>query len=247
MIRLIPPVAVPAGGALIASSILSGSDHAFRERAIRESGFTKLSFFPSGRAALSHVLSRWKRDGRDEVVIPAYTCWSVAASIVHAGLRIRAADVDPLTLDYRSEALESACGDRTAAVVAVHLFARTADTRRVAAAAGSCGARWIDDAAQAIPQQFTGADAAIFSFGRGKPLALGGGGALLTAADSDWHTERSLRGGGLVAALQLGLTSWLGRPAWYRLPRGLPFLGIGTTIYNPNFDADAPFYRWQSC
>jgi len=244
--RLIPPVAVPAGGALIAASILSGSDQAFREHMIRESGFARLSFFPSGRAALSRVLSRWKRDGRDEVVIPAYTCWSVAASIVRAGLRIRAVDVDPLTLDYQPGALESACGERTVAVVAAHLFARTAHTQRIADAARSCGASWIDDAAQAIPFEFTGADAAILSFGRGKPFALGGGGALLTGAGGEAQTGSDPRSGGLFAALQLILTSWAGRPTWYRLPRALPFLQIGNTIYNPEFDADAPFYRWQA-
>jgi dTDP-4-amino-4,6-dideoxygalactose transaminase len=246
MIRLIPPIAVSVGPAGIAGAMVSGPDDAFRARLLRQIGAPRLSFFPSGRAALSHALAHWKRDGRDTVVVPAYTCWSVAASVVRAGLRVRAVDVDPNTLDYRAGRLENACDDRVVAVVAVQLFARTADTARIAGTARSCGARWIDDAAQAIPEQSSGSDATVLSFGRGKPLALGGGGALLSGSGEAWNGERSAAGGGWVSALRLGLTSLLGSPACYRLPRALPFLRIGATVYDPEFDADAPFYRWQA-
>ena len=109
MIRLIPPIAVPVGAFGIAGSMVSGASDTFRERMLHESGSAGISFFPSGRAALYHALIDWKRDGRDTVVVPAYTCWSVAASVVRAGLRVRAVDVDPLTLDYRAENLRNAC------------------------------------------------------------------------------------------------------------------------------------------
>ena len=69
MIRLIPPVAVPAGGTLIAGSVFSGSDAALRERLLRDSGQPDLAFFPSGRAALTCALSSFEFDGRDRVFV----------------------------------------------------------------------------------------------------------------------------------------------------------------------------------
>jgi len=49
----------------------------------------------SGREALRVALrAAAAGTGRDEVVLPAYTCWSVAAAAVAAGLKVRLADVD---------------------------------------------------------------------------------------------------------------------------------------------------------
>ena len=55
----------------------------------------------------------------------------------------------------------------------------------------------------------------------------------------------AVRGGGWVGAASLALTSVLARPAWYRIPQALPFLGIGRTIYDPGFDSAVPFHYWQ--
>src|SRR5256885_9780655 len=42
---------------------------------------------------------------RREVVIPAYTCFSVPSAIVRAGLGIRLCDVDPETFDFDHDLL----------------------------------------------------------------------------------------------------------------------------------------------
>src|SRR5690606_8611336 len=56
----------------------------------------------SGRAAMTLILQSMRRAAgdprRQEVLIPAYTCYSVPASIARAGLRPRLIDVDPQTL-----------------------------------------------------------------------------------------------------------------------------------------------------
>ncbi|MDL1962441.1 MAG: DegT/DnrJ/EryC1/StrS family aminotransferase, partial [Deltaproteobacteria bacterium] len=52
----------------------------------------------SGRAVLYLLLETLKRkdeERRDEVLIPGYTCYSVAASAAKAGLKIRVYDIDP--------------------------------------------------------------------------------------------------------------------------------------------------------
>jgi len=58
----------------------------------------------SGKAAFTLILLALKElaPGRDEVLIPAFTCYSVPSSVVRAGLRIRLCDlrVDSLDFDF---------------------------------------------------------------------------------------------------------------------------------------------------
>src|SRR5262249_30572436 len=129
-------------------------------------------------------LRRAASPGRDEVLVPAYTCWTVPASVVRAGLRVRLVDVDPVSLDLDPAALAAAPTGRLASVIATHLFARTSDVAAVAMAlaARDPGVRIVEDAAQAWPA--SGGHSAwpvVLSFGRGKALPLGGGGALLAS------------------------------------------------------------------
>ena len=55
----------------------------------------------SGRAAMTTILQVMHESaadpGRDEVIIPGYTCYSVPASIARAGLKPRLCDIDPET------------------------------------------------------------------------------------------------------------------------------------------------------
>ena len=67
-----------------------------------EQGARSTFLVSSGRAALTILLEALRRRSeRREVVIPAYTCFSVASAIARAGLTIRLCDVDPVTLDLR--------------------------------------------------------------------------------------------------------------------------------------------------
>ncbi|MBL0699317.1 MAG: DegT/DnrJ/EryC1/StrS family aminotransferase [Desulfosarcina sp.] len=55
----------------------------------------------SGRALLYLLLASLKKKDsgkRTEVLIPGYTCYSVAAAIARAGLKIKVYDLDPATL-----------------------------------------------------------------------------------------------------------------------------------------------------
>jgi dTDP-4-amino-4,6-dideoxygalactose transaminase len=251
--RLIPPVAVPVAVGRIAAlaldprSIRDGREFA-GALAVRL-GRPSVQLFGSGRAALAAWLRAVAAPGRDEVVVPAYTCFSVPASAVRAGLRVRLVDVDPATLGTDPRAVAEAVGPRTAAVVTAHLLDASADAEAIALAAKQRdpAVRVIEDAAQAWPPASRGSgaiDAVLLSFGRGKPLPLGGGGAL---ASADPRVERAPapRRGGLGAAAALAGAAALARPRWYRLPDSIPGLGIGVTTYDPEFDA-APLRRWQA-
>lgn len=178
-------------------------------------------------------------------MVPAYTCWSVPAAVVRAGLRVRTVDVDPDSLDLDGESLDRVDPRGLVAAVGAHLFARSCDLERMTDRFGGEEIPVIEDAAQAWPKDINArVHATVLSFARGKPLALGGGGAILfpSAARLD---SGATAPGGWDRAIALVATELLARPAWYRIPAAVPWLGIGTTVYDPRFDLTQRFYRWQ--
>ncbi len=207
----------------------------------------EMEVFPvsSGRAGLYQTFQACKKEneGARDVVISAYTCWSVAAAALRAGLRLHLVDIDPGTLDFGGD-LERSSPESPLAVVTHNLFGFPNDLSRAAAAAGRWGARLVDDAAQGFGAEIGGggararADATVLSFGRGKALpALGGGAVLFPEGNTlarAW--ERLAKGGRGSRSL---LRAWAYRIFFsrtcYRYPAALPFLRIGETTYDERF------------
>jgi dTDP-4-amino-4,6-dideoxygalactose transaminase len=198
-------------------------------------------FGPSGRSLLYNLLKILfeKTDRlRNEVLIPDYTCYSVAAAIVKAGLKIRFYDLDPKTLTPDRNSLELNCSKLTLAVISQHLFGIPIDLTAFGDITASTGAYHIEDAAQAFGCQDhgkplgTAGDFGLFSFGRGKPLPLGGGGALV----SNHHDvnrmlpaiEASSKWNPLVITM---MTQIVAKPYLYGLAEMLP-IGLGETIFH---------------
>ena len=151
-------------------------------------GFTP-TFHSSGREAMRFAFAALaERSGRDEVVLPAYCCYSLAASAVAAGLRIRLVDVD---VHGRIDpgALARIPLDRVVAVVVANLFGLPEPIGPIRGVLGAEPVAVIDDAAQAIGATThdgsVGArgEVGVLSFGRGKPVSALGGGALLWRED----------------------------------------------------------------
>ena len=150
----------------------------------------------SGTAALAiAALAAGIRPG-DEVIVPAHTFIASALGITHAGARPVFCDVDPATGLIDPASAECLIGERTAAIVAVHLYGQACDMKQLRALTDRHGLALIEDAAQAhgarFGQQRVGGfgAAACFSFYPSKNLgALGDGGAICT--DSDEIAERS--------------------------------------------------------
>jgi dTDP-4-amino-4,6-dideoxygalactose transaminase len=248
---VIPPIAVPTSPGRIARSFLTRTTDGkagFHDALASSTGRSRVALFGSGRAALAAAVAPLRRDDRDEVLVPAYTCWTVPAAVVRAGLRVRVVDVDPATLDLDAASVDRAALSRVAAVVTAHLFSRSSDVggwcRRFRSADPSI--RVIEDAAQAWPDpRVNAADAVVLSFGRGKPVALGGGGALLDGAAAA-AAEARLREGGAARMAALAAAALLGGPATYRIPASIPALGLGETVYEPAFDMSAAMFAWQA-
>lgn len=204
----------------------------------------QLTFYRSGTEALSTALSLARQD-RDikrppEVILPAYGCPDLIAASEYAGLRVRLVDVCSEVWGYDAVKLRSAFSANTAAVVGVNLLGSgdQQDLLRDLSEAHRC--RLIQDSAQYLPDlaapRWCG-DAVILSFGRGKPLNLLHGGALLSRCDTvsisaepNPEPTRSRLLSSSAAALAFNLAT---HRFVYRFASRLPILKIGGTRYTP--------------
>jgi dTDP-4-amino-4,6-dideoxygalactose transaminase len=159
-------------------------------------------------------------------------------------------DLDPTTLGPDWTSLRRALDQGAGVVVAVHLYGIPVDLAAMQDLAGAAGAVVIEDAAQATGATLGGKPAgslgryAVLSFGRGKGMTGGRGGALLLNSSPDaraprlpalTHRSSSLRDAALL------LAQWaLARPSVYRLPLSIPALRLGETIYHAPSPAGSP-------
>ena len=207
--RTLPPTAAPVGAAALLAALRAvprgGASAMTIETELAEYlGVRHTFLLSSGKAALTLLLQALKslRPGRS-VAIPAFTCFSVPAAVVKAGLRPVLVDVDPRTFDFESASLARAFEDPDLlAIVPTHLFGLPADLTRLRRLRGTGPAFIVEDAAQALGVQSStgrrvggGGDAAIFSLGRGKHLSAGGGGFIATDDLEIALQRRGTRGG----------------------------------------------------
>jgi len=197
----------PAGTPVSLFDIASGLTdaplraHARLCAAMREvSGLAHAWPVSSGRAAMVLVLRAMRaaaRDPRrDEVIVPAYTCYSVPAALEIAGLKPRLCDIDARTLGMDPRLLERRDFSRTLAVISANLYGMP---NELAAIEGICRQRGVfllDDSAQALGASLDGravgsfGDAGLYSFDKGKIISTMQGGAIVC------------RGGELATAIE---------------------------------------------
>jgi dTDP-3-amino-3,4,6-trideoxy-alpha-D-glucose transaminase len=133
----------------------------------------------------------------DEVVTQANTCVPTVTGIVSAGATPVLCDVDPRSGVMDLDSLEAALGERTRAVVPVHLYGQCADTESIVELCAPRDIKVVEDCAQAHGAELRGrgagtnGEAGAFSFYPTKNLgAMGDGGAVVT---SDAETAERLR------------------------------------------------------
>jgi dTDP-3-amino-3,4,6-trideoxy-alpha-D-glucose transaminase len=137
----------------------------------------------NGTDALTIALRALGVGPGDEVVCPSLTFYATAEAIVNAGATPVFCDVDPDTWCMTADTARPAIGERTAALVPVHLFGNVAPVPELRA----LGVPVLEDVAQAAGASLHGTtagalgDAATFSFFPSKNLpCLGDGGAIAT-------------------------------------------------------------------
>src|SRR6266571_3513589 len=140
----------------------------------------------SGTSALQIALRATLSDRPGApVALPAYCCYDVATAAAGAGVPVVLYDVAAHTLAPDLPSLEQALDRGARAIVVAHLYGMPVDIRPIRERAAQAGAIVIEDAAQGIGAAIGNAPVgtigslSILSFGRGKGLSTGGGGAVL--------------------------------------------------------------------
>ncbi|WP_017300786.1 DegT/DnrJ/EryC1/StrS family aminotransferase [Nodosilinea nodulosa] len=154
----------------------------------------------SGTDALYLALRALNIGPGDEVITSPFTFIATAEAISAAGATPVFVDIDPDTFNLDVAKLEAAIGDRTRAIMPVHLFGRPVDMGPVMDLAARYDLTVIEDCAQATGakwmEQQVGRIGTIgcFSFFPTKNLGgCGDGGALTTNDDSLAATARMLQ------------------------------------------------------
>ncbi len=194
------------------------------------------------RLAEQHAPARGRADP-PVVALPAYACPDLATACIGAGCRMALYDTDPETLEPDLESLEACLRCGATVVVVAHLFGRLVDVPTVRRLAEPFGAIVVEDAAQHAGGTLHGrrggglAELGVLSFGRGKGLHAGGGGALLLSRDTCWDEGLLMvdRPSGQLGALfgAVGVEVLSRHPVLYGLAARLPWLRLGETMYRP--------------
>jgi len=157
----------------------------------------------SGTDALILALRALGIGPGDEVIVPANSFIASAEAVSLIGATPVFVDVDPFTHTATRETIEPAVTSRTAAVIVVHLYGRTADLAPIQELAEETQLRLIEDACQAHGARYHGrrvgtiGDIGCFSFYPSKNLgAWGDGGAVTTSSELLADRVRLLRSHG---------------------------------------------------
>jgi dTDP-4-amino-4,6-dideoxygalactose transaminase len=197
----------------------------------------------SGTSALQIAMRAAVAGGRGGVIgLPAWGCYDILSAAQGADVAIDWYDLDPETLQPRMESVARLAERRPSAIVLVHAYGVPIDVATVRDLVGD-EIILIEDAAQAWGAALNGVhlgawgDLSVFSFGRGKGVTGGRGGAVvIRSARADRFAEgvhgvtasAGWRDVGMAFAIWL-----LARPSLYAIPAAMPWLRLGETVYKP--------------
>ena len=288
--RSLPPAVAPIGPRDFFSGICgmcSGGKalERFRSELKEYFGVKHCFLVSSGKAAYALILMALKEmfPNRDDVLIPAFTCYSVPSAVIRAGLTPRLTDLHadsldfdfarlseflseecyPSTLDTRVNGRATGLSDdgfspnddqklatkRLLAITPTHLFGVPSDVLKLRRTVQDPDVAIIEDAAQAMGESWenkklgTLGDVGFFSLGRGKAFSTVEGGVILTDRDDIAgllaRSVGSLPRYGLWRLMSLisrtvGLILF-SHPRFFWIPRLMPFLMLGETIFEANF------------
>jgi len=212
----------------------------------------QIQFYASGTAALAAAICaaiKLKNCSDAEIILPAYGCPDLVSAVIYAG-------ASPVLVDFEVERpwldlslLADAITENTVAIVAVNLFGIAERWIQLRELAEQAGLLLIEDSAQYFPgsdeQQNWHGDFVVLSFGRGKPVSLLGGGAVLTKKTTLFEllTKPEKLPATLFQRFLFGLKARsynaMISPSVYWLPQAMPFLHLGETRYHTLSDIEA--------
>lgn len=154
----------------------------------------------SGTDALVIALRALDIGEGDEVIIPAYTFFATAGTVMSVGAKPVIVDVDPQSYQIDVSKIEAAITSKTKAIIPVHLYGHPAEMGPILEIARKHGLKVIEDNAQGFGAEYLGkktgsfGDIACLSFFPTKNLgAYGDGGAVATNDPALAERMRMLR------------------------------------------------------
>ena len=211
-------------------------------------GTPHVEFYQSGTSALAAALTAVKLSHANtksltEVLLPAYTCPDLISAVVHAGLTPVLIDLEPDSCWMSLNDIENAISERTIAIIAVRFLGIAERMNALRTICDRHNITLIEDSAQGFPvtqpENYWQGDLAIVSFGRGKPVNMLSGGAVITfkpglkehlpSANKNTANTKAATAY-LIKALLYNL---LIKPWAYGLAIRLPGLNVGETVYEP--------------
>lgn len=138
----------------------------------------------------------------DEVIIPSFSFFATASSILFTGAKPVFADIDPETFNLDPASAESVITEKTKAIMPVHLYGQAADMPAFEALAKKHGLILLEDAAQShgakLDGRFVGTwGTSGFSFYPTKNMTTCEGGMLTTQDDEVAERARMIRNHGM--------------------------------------------------
>ncbi len=172
----------------------------------------------SGTDALSLALHALAVGPGDEVVLPAFTFFATAGSVVRTGARPVFVDVDPVSYNLDPFQVQNAITERTRAILVVHLFGQCADMTALWQVAERHNVPIVEDAAQALGAEYQGKRAGslggigCLSFYPTKNLGAYGDAGLCVTSDPEWAKRMAcLRAHGMEPKYFHKYVGWNGR------------------------------------
>lgn len=157
----------------------------------------------SGTDALVIALRALNIGEGDEVIIPAYTFFATAGTVISVGAKPVIVDVDPQSYQIDVSKIETAITSKTKALIPVHLYGHPSEMNPILEIANKHGLIVIEDNAQGYGAEYLGkktgslGDIGCLSFFPTKNLgAYGDGGMVVTNDDALAEQMRMLRAHG---------------------------------------------------
>jgi len=110
----------------------------------------------SGTDALVLALRALNIGAGDEVIIPAYTFFATAGTVMSVGAKPVFVDVDPQSYQIDVSKIEEAITSNTKAIIPVHLYGHPAEMNPILKIASEYGLKVIEDNAQGFGAEYLG-------------------------------------------------------------------------------------------
>jgi len=198
------------GGMLAHGSVVEEFEREFAKYL----GVPHLLTVSNGTVALYVALKALGVGKDDEVIVPDFTFFATASTVVLAGATPVFADIDLETYTIDPVSVDELITDKTKAIIAVHLYGHPAEMDEIMQIAKEHGLHIIEDCAQSHGAEYRGmktgsiGDIGAFSFYATKNLTMGEGGAISTKSRDIAEFVKLYRNHGQVRRYYHEMIGW---------------------------------------